>query len=90
MQFITAAMIAKHVPPNAKRVLEYGVGQGRNLYYYPKGTGMVVGVDPDAKEDLLIQVGAVYSHRHHVYMVYWYTKHPGPIVYSHQPQLRAP
>ena len=56
VQFITAAMIAKHVPPGAKRVLEYGVGQGRNLYYYPKGTGMVVGVDPDAKEDLLIQV----------------------------------
>jgi hypothetical protein len=28
--------IAKHIPPNAKRVLEYGVGQGRNLYYYPK------------------------------------------------------
>ena len=27
----------------------------------------------------------VYSqhHHHHVYMVYWYTKHPGPIVYSH-------
>lgn len=50
------ARIGKHVPPNAKRVLEYGVGQGRNLYYYPKGTGMVVGVDPDAKEDLLIQV----------------------------------
>ena len=38
--------IAKHIPPNAKRVLEYGVGQGRNLYYYPKNTGMVVGVDP--------------------------------------------
>ena len=27
--------------------------------------------------------GAVYSHHHHhVYIVYWYTKHPGPIVYS--------
>ena len=25
---------------------------------------------------------AVYSH-HHNYVVYWYTKHPGPIVYSH-------
>ena len=35
--------IAKHVPPGAARVLEFGVGQGRNLYYYPKGTGMVVG-----------------------------------------------
>uniref|UniRef100_A0A7S0SBL0 Methyltransferase type 11 domain-containing protein n=1 Tax=Mantoniella antarctica TaxID=81844 RepID=A0A7S0SBL0_9CHLO len=56
VQYITAAMIAKHVPPGAARVLEFGVGQGRNLYYYPKGTGMVVGVDPDAKEDLLIQV----------------------------------
>ena len=56
VQFITASMIAKHVPPGARRVLEYGVGQGRNLYYYPKNTGMVVGVDPDAKEDLLIQV----------------------------------
>ena len=44
------------MPPGARRVLEYGVGQGRNLYYYPKNTGMVVGVDPDAKEDLLIQV----------------------------------
>ena len=31
------------------KALQYGVGQGRNLYYYPKGTGMVVGVDPDAK-----------------------------------------
>ena len=20
---------------------------------------------------------------HHIYIVYWYTKHPGPIVYSH-------
>ena len=56
MQFITASMIGRHVPPGARRVLEYGVGQGRNLYYYPKNTGMVVGVDPDAKEDLLIQV----------------------------------
>ena len=25
--------------------------------------------------------GGVYSH--HIYIVYWYTKHPGPIVYSH-------
>ena len=56
VQFITASMIGRHVPPGARRVLEYGVGQGRNLYYYPKNTGMVVGVDPDAKEDLLIQV----------------------------------
>ena len=56
VQFITASMIGKHVPPGARRVLEYGVGQGKNLYYYPKSVGMVVGVDPDAKEDLLIQV----------------------------------
>ena len=56
VQFITASMIGKHVPPGARRVLEYGVGQGKNLYYYPKSVGMVVGIDPDAKEDLLIQV----------------------------------
>ena len=52
----------RHVPPGARRVLEYGVGQGRNLYYYPKNTGMVVGVDPDAKEDLLIQVSLSLIH----------------------------
>ena len=28
-------------------------------------------------------MAAVYSHHHHIYIVYWYTKHPGPIVYSH-------
>lgn len=56
VQFITAAMIGKHVPPDAKRVLEFGVGAGKNLYYYPKTVGMVVGIDEDAKEDLLIQV----------------------------------
>ena len=59
VQFITAAMIGRHVPPTARRVLEYGVGAGKNLYYYPKTVGMVVGVDPDAKEDLLIQVRRV-------------------------------
>ena len=44
---------------------------------------------------LLVEVGAdvvqvaetsilIYSHHHHhVYIVYWYTKHPGPTVYSH-------
>ena len=26
----------------------------------------------------------VYSHHHHIYIVYPYTKHPGPIVYSHK------
>jgi SAM-dependent methyltransferase len=61
VQFITAAMIGKHVPPNAKRVLEYGCGQGKNMYYYPKTIGMVVGIDPDAKEDLLIQVSVASS-----------------------------
>lgn len=61
VQFITASMIGKHVPPGARRVLEYGVGQGKNLYYYPKSVGMVVGVDPDAKEDLLIQVSVASS-----------------------------
>lgn len=61
VQFITASMIGKHVPPGARRVLEYGVGQGRNLYYYPKNVGMVVGVDPDAKEDLLVQVSVAAS-----------------------------
>ena len=25
----------------------------------------------------------VYSHHHHIYIVYRYTKHTGPIVYSH-------
>ena len=24
-----------------------------------------------------------HHHHHHIYVVYWYTKHPGPIVYSH-------
>ena len=61
VQFITASMIGKHVPPGARRVLEYGVGQGQNLYYYPKNVGMVVGVDPDAKEDLLVQVSVAAS-----------------------------
>lgn len=61
VQFITASMIGKHVPPAARRVLEYGVGQGKNLYYYPKSVGMVVGIDPDAKEDLLIQVSIASS-----------------------------
>jgi SAM-dependent methyltransferase len=61
VQYITAAMIGKHVPPTARRVLEYGVGQGKNLYYYPKTVGMVVGIDPDAKEDLLAQVSIASS-----------------------------
>ena len=61
VQFITASMIGKHVPRAHGRVLEYGVGQGRNLYYYPKNVGMVVGVDPDAKEDLLVQVSVAAS-----------------------------
>jgi SAM-dependent methyltransferase len=61
VQFITASMIGKHVPPGARRVLEYGVGQGKNLYYYPKSVGMVVGIDPEAKEDLLIQVSIASS-----------------------------
>lgn len=61
VQFITAAMIGKHVPPGARRVLEYGIGQGKNLYYYPKTVGMLVGIDPDVKEDLLIQVSVASS-----------------------------
>eukprot|EP00898_Chlorokybus_atmophyticus_P007855 jgi/Chlat1/8070/Chrsp73S07538 len=57
MQYVTAAMLGRHVPKEAT-VVELGMKGGRNLYYYPKSTRMVIGVSPSAKAGLLQQTAA--------------------------------
>lgn len=45
------------VPAPGARVLQYGVGRGKDLYYLPAGTSSVHCVDADADLGLLVQVG---------------------------------
>ena len=52
LRYITAALIANHVPMSAT-CLELGIGSGRNLYYYPKGVKKIFGVDSDSNPKLL-------------------------------------
>ena len=42
--------------PEEALVVELGVDT-KNLYYYPKSTRLVVGVDPDVNEDLMNRIG---------------------------------
>jgi SAM-dependent methyltransferase len=56
LQYILAAHLGNNVPPSA-RVVDYGIGTGTNLYYYPPGTAMVYGVGEDADPGLLLTVG---------------------------------
>eukprot|EP00238_Polyblepharides_amylifera_P001970 CAMPEP_0196583290 /NCGR_PEP_ID=MMETSP1081-20130531/42866_1 /TAXON_ID=36882 /ORGANISM="Pyramimonas amylifera, Strain CCMP720" /LENGTH=305 /DNA_ID=CAMNT_0041904125 /DNA_START=93 /DNA_END=1010 /DNA_ORIENTATION=+ len=67
IQYITAALIGNQTPPDAAQVLEIGIGGGKNLYYYPKGVGTVLGVDPSPNEELLnqsaIQAGVILDFR---------------------------
>uniref|UniRef100_A0A7I4F4B3 Methyltransferase type 11 domain-containing protein n=1 Tax=Physcomitrium patens TaxID=3218 RepID=A0A7I4F4B3_PHYPA len=53
MQLIIAHMLALHVPKGGARVVDFSVGEGRNLYYYPKDTVQVVGVNPNPKVPML-------------------------------------
>jgi len=55
IQYITAALLGNRTPRGAQRVLEIGVGGGKNLYYYPKDMGTLVAVDPAANEELLMR-----------------------------------
>lgn len=50
VQYFIAALVGKHVPRGGARVLDLGIREGRNLYYYPPDTVQVVAVS--AKPDL--------------------------------------
>lgn len=58
-QLIIAHMLALHVPKGGARVVDFSVGEGRNLYYYPKDTVQVVGVNPNPKVPMLEAQGFI-------------------------------
>lgn len=53
MQYIIAAMLGRHVPRGGSRILDLGIREGRNLYYYPKDVIQVVVVAPSPNLQLL-------------------------------------
>ncbi|GBG82295.1 hypothetical protein CBR_g34579 [Chara braunii] len=53
MQYVTAAMLARHVPRGGARVLDLNVAGGKNLYYLPKDVVQVIAVNPKASRQLL-------------------------------------
>ena len=55
LQYAAAKTLGARVPEEAL-VVELGVDT-KNLYYYPKSTRLVVGVDPDVNEDLMNRIG---------------------------------
>lgn len=55
LQFQIAESLGARVPEKAL-VVELGVDT-KNLYYYPKSTRLVVGVDPDVNSDLMNRIG---------------------------------
>lgn len=56
-QFITAAMIGRHVPRGGARVVDLNVGGGRNLYYLPKDVIQVIAVNPKGSPQVLENQG---------------------------------
>lgn len=52
-QYFIAALVGKHVPRGGARVLDLGIREGRNLYYYPPDTVQVVAVSPKPDLQLL-------------------------------------
>lgn len=52
-------MLALHVPKGGARLVDFSVGEGRNLYYYPKDTVQVVGVNPNPKVPMLEAQGFI-------------------------------
>eukprot|EP00271_Cylindrocystis_brebissonii_P010970 TRINITY_DN27547_c0_g1_i1.p1 TRINITY_DN27547_c0_g1~~TRINITY_DN27547_c0_g1_i1.p1 ORF type:complete len:342 (+),score=51.26 TRINITY_DN27547_c0_g1_i1:44-1027(+) len=54
-QYITAAMLGRHVPRGGARVLDLNLGGGKNLYYVPKDVIQVVGVRPQGKNPLMLE-----------------------------------
>jgi hypothetical protein len=57
MQYIIAAMLGRHVPRGGSRILDLGIREGRNLYYYPKDVIQVVVVAPSPNLQLLESQG---------------------------------
>ncbi|KAL2612259.1 hypothetical protein R1flu_023951 [Riccia fluitans] len=53
MEYITAAMLGRHVPRGGARVVELDIREGRNLYYYPSDTVQVVTVSTKPNRTLL-------------------------------------
>ncbi|PSC74024.1 phosphatidylethanolamine N-methyltransferase [Micractinium conductrix] len=56
VEYVTAAMLARHVKPGGARVLQLG-GTTRDLYYYPAGTVQVTVGGADLKTGLWEQAG---------------------------------
>ncbi|KAG0585375.1 hypothetical protein M758_2G006900 [Ceratodon purpureus] len=57
MQYFIAAMLGRHVPKGGARVLDLGIREGRNLYYYPKDTVQVIAVTSKPNLQLLESQG---------------------------------
>jgi len=55
LQYATAGFIERQVAQNAL-IVELGVDT-KNLYYYPKSTKMVIGVDPEVNSELVNRMG---------------------------------
>ncbi|KAL3683371.1 hypothetical protein R1sor_001393 [Riccia sorocarpa] len=53
MEYITAAMLGRHVPRGGARVVELDIREGRNLYYYPSDIVQVVAVSTKPNRTLL-------------------------------------
>ena len=64
--------------PNAWAPLVHMLAEGCDAFGGAEGRALARGVAQRWVEAGLM----VCSHHHHVYIAYWYTKHPGPIVYS--------
>ncbi len=56
-QYIIAAMLGRHVPRGGSRILDLGIREGRNLYYYPKDVIQVVVVAASPNLQLLESQG---------------------------------
>ncbi|KAL4459195.1 hypothetical protein ABPG75_014074 [Micractinium tetrahymenae] len=56
LEYVTAAMLARHVRPGGARVLQLG-GSTRDLFYYPAGTVQVTVGGPDIQAGLWEQAG---------------------------------
>lgn len=50
-------MLGRHVPRGGARVMDLGIREGRNLYYYPKDTVQVVAITPKPNVQLLESQG---------------------------------
>eukprot|EP00249_Psilotum_nudum_P005179 c18642_g1_i1 orf=271-1308(-) len=53
LEYIIAAMLEKHVPRGNSRVLDLGIHEGRNFYYYPNDVKEVVAISSNQSSQVV-------------------------------------